>query len=110
MPNEGEKVQFKNYHKKLETPFVIYADFEANGVKNNPGNSYTDAYQKHKDCSYAYKVVFYDKYSKPLELYRGHNAVYKLIKKWCKETLKKHFNKILEIIKADFSKLHGTGC
>ena len=29
MPKEGEKVQFKNYHKKLEVPFVIYADFEA---------------------------------------------------------------------------------
>ena len=29
MPKGGEKVQFKNYHKKLEVPFVIYADFEA---------------------------------------------------------------------------------
>ena len=62
MPKEGEKVQFKNYHKKLDVPFVIYADFEAivekiHGVKNNSGSSYTDAYQKHKDCSYAYNVV-----------------------------------------------------
>ena len=29
MPNKGEKVQFENYHKQLEVPFVIYADFEA---------------------------------------------------------------------------------
>ena len=109
MPKEAEKVQFKNYHKKLEVPFVIYAEFEAivekiHGVKNNPGSSYTDAYQKHKDCSYAYKVVCChdDQYSKPLQLYRGKNAVYKFIEKmleekWCQEILKKHFNKILEI-------------
>ena len=110
MANEGEKVQFKNYHKKLEVPFVIYVDFEAivekiHGVKNNPDNSCTDVYQKHKDCSYVYKVVccYDDQYSKPIELYRGPNAVYKFIEKmleeekWCKETLKKHFNKQLEI-------------
>ena len=110
MPNEGEKVRFKNYHKKLEAPFVICVDFEAivekiHGVKNNSDNSYTDAYQKHKDCSYAYKVAccYDDQYSKPLQLYRGKNAVYKFIEKmleeekWCKETLKKHFNKQLEI-------------
>ena len=114
MPNEGEKVQFKNYHKKLEAIFVIYADFEAivekiHGVKNNSDNSYTDAYQKHKDCRYVYKVVccYDDKYSKPLELYREPNAVYKFIEKmleeekWCKETLKKHFNKTLEITTAE---------
>ena len=114
MPKEGEKVQFKNYHKKLDVPFVIYADFEAivekiHGVKNNPGTSYTDTYQKHKDCSYACKVVccYDDQYSKPIELSRGPNAVYKFLEKmleeekWCQETLKKHFNKQLEMTKAD---------
>ena len=46
---------------------------------------------------------YHDKYSKPLELYRGPDAVYIFIermlkeKKWCKKTLKKHFNKQLEI-------------
>ena len=48
MPNNGEKVQFKNYHKQLQVPFVIYADFEAivekiHGVKQDSDNSYTDA-------------------------------------------------------------------
>ena len=108
MPNKGEKVQFENYHKQLEVPFVIYADSEAivekiHGLKNNPDTtSYTDAYQKHKDCSYAYKVVYCydDQYSKPLGLYRGPDVVYKFIErmleeeKWCKKTLKKHFNSI----------------
>ena len=83
MPNEGGKVQFKNCHYQLEVPFVIYADFEAilekiHSVKNNSDNSYTDAYQKHMDCSYTYKVVCCCyKYSKPLELYRGPDSVYK---------------------------------
>ena len=114
MPNKGEKVQFKNYHKQLEVPFVIYADFEAivekiHGVKNDPDNSYTDAHQKHTDCSYAYKVVccYDDQYSKPLQLYRGPDAVYKFIErmleeeKWCKKTVKKHFNELLGKIKEE---------
>ena len=28
MPKADDKVYFKNYHKRLEVPFVIYADFE----------------------------------------------------------------------------------
>ena len=92
MPNKGEKVQFKNFHKQLEVPIVIYADFEAivekiHGAKNNSDNSYTDTYQKHKDCSYAYKVIccYDDQYSKPLELYRGENEVYKFIERMLEE-------------------------
>ena len=54
-------MQFKNYHKQLEVPFVIYADLEVIvekihggilAVKNDPDISYTDANQKHKDCCY----------------------------------------------------------
>ena len=29
MPEKGDKVYFKNHHKQLPVPFVIYADFEA---------------------------------------------------------------------------------
>ena len=29
MPKADDNVYFKNYHKGLEVPFVIYADFEA---------------------------------------------------------------------------------
>ena len=35
MPKEGENVlKFKNFHKQLPVPFVIYADFEEEGKKN----------------------------------------------------------------------------
>ena len=29
MPAQGEKIKFKNYHKQMQVPFFIYADFES---------------------------------------------------------------------------------
>ena len=120
MPEKGEKVHFKNHHKQLSVPFVIYADFEAitekvHGCQPNNNKSYTEAYQNHKDCGYGYKVVccYDDKYSKPVQIYRGENAVYKFMENmleevnWCKSKMKKHFNKPLKMTKkneTDFQK------
>ena len=120
MPEKGDKVYFKNHHKQLAVPFVIYADFEAitekvQGCQPNNEKSYTEAYQKHKDCGYGYKVVccYDDKYSKPVQIYRGENAVYKFMENmleevnWCKSKMKKHFNKPLKMTKeneTDFQK------
>ena len=114
MPEEGDKVYFKNHHKQLSVPFVIYADFEAitekvQGCQPNTDKSYTEAYQQHKDCGYGYKVVccYDDKYSKPKEIYRGENAVYKFMENmleevnWCKSKMKKYFNKPLIMTDAD---------
>ena len=28
-PEEGEYVKFKNYERKIKSPFMIYADFES---------------------------------------------------------------------------------
>ena len=120
MPEKGDKVFFKNYHKQLPVPFVIYADFEAltekiQGCQPNNEKSYTEAYQKHTDCGYGYKVVccYDDKYSKPVQIHRGENAVHKFMENmleevnWCKSIMKKHFNKPLEMTKEneiDFKK------
>ena len=120
MPEKGDKVYFKNHHKQLSVPFVIYADFEAiteKVVSCQPNNdkSYTEAYQNHKDCGYGYKVVccYEDKYSKPVQIYRGENAVHKFMENmleeanWCKLKMKKHFNKPLKMTKkneTDFQK------
>ena len=94
MPKQGENIlKFNNFHKQLPVPFVIYADFEAitkkvQGCKQsaemeNEKNkrSYTEAYQTHEDCGSAYKVICcYDyKYSKPIQTYRGENAIYKFM-------------------------------
>jgi len=82
MPTVGSKIYFKNHHKMLPVPFVIYADFEAITEKIDscqPSNkkSYTPTCQSHRACGFGYKVVCYEdqSYSKPVEIYRGDDAV-----------------------------------
>ena len=69
---------------------LIYADFESvlKGIKSNDKNnaSYTKKYQDHIPCSFADKVVcIEDRFSKPVILYRGKNAVYRFIEAIPKE-------------------------
>ena len=73
-------IKFKNYFKQLSVPFKIYADFECllRGVQSSDKNnsSYTEKYQDHIPCSFAYKVVCVDnKFSKKVLFYRGKNAI-----------------------------------
>ena len=115
MPEKGKNIlKFNNFHKQQKVPFVIYADFEAitekiSGCEPNNDKSYAEAYQKHIDCGYGYKVVccYDDKYSKPVQIYRGEKAVYKFMGKmleevdYCKKVIRKHFNKPLKMTKYD---------
>jgi len=84
LPAKGSKIYFKNQHRIQPVPFVIYADFEALTNKIDtcqpPPNfkkSFTDAYENHQACSYGYKVVCHSdqSYSKPVEIYRGREAI-----------------------------------
>jgi len=108
MPKKGSVVKFKNYHKQLLVPFVIYADFEAFTQKiDRPScqptakKPYSVKYQQHLTYSYKYKIVccYDDKFSKPIQIYRGKNATYKFLEamleevKYCNQTFKIHFNK-----------------
>ena len=118
MPTKDNNIlKFNNFHKQQPVPFAIYADFEAitekiHGCQQEGKKSYTEAYQKHTDCGYGYKVVccYDDKYTKPIQLYRGENAVYKFMEnileevKWCKKVMKKHFNKPLKMSNEDEQK------
>ena len=122
MPKQGENIlKFNNFHKQLPVPFVIYADFEAitkkiqgceqseEMKKDKDRRSYTEAYQTHEDCGYGYKVVccYRERYSKPIQTYRGENAVHKFMEKmleeveYCKAVIKKHFNKPLAMTEDD---------
>ena len=115
MPDkENNILKFINFHKQQPVPFIIYADFEAiiekiSGCKPNNDKSYTEAYQKHTDCGYGYKVVccYDNKYTKPVQIYRGEKAVYKFMEsmleevKYCKKTMRKCFNKPLKMTKDD---------
>ena len=99
-------ISFKNHFKQLPVPFKMYADFECilrrvKGSHKNNG-SYTEKYQDHIPCSFAYKVVCVDnKFSKKVVPYTGKNVVYKFIKTileeydYCKKMMKEHFNKNL---------------
>ena len=118
MPTKDNNIlKFENTHKQLPVPFVIYADFEAitekmHGCRPNDDKSYTEAYQKHTDCGYGYKVVccYDDKYTKPLQIYRGEKAVYKFMNamlsevRYCKKVMKEYFNKPLKMTKDDEEK------
>ena len=115
MPDKNDNIlKFNNFHKQQAVPFVIYADFEAitekiQGCQQNDEKSFTEAYQKHTDCGYGYKLVccYDDKYTKPLQLYRGQNAVYGFMEamlqevKYCKKVLCDFFNKPLKMTKDD---------
>ena len=122
MPKKGENIlKFNNFHKQLPVPFVIYADFEAitkkvQGCKQSEEmekekekRSYTEAYQTHEDYGCGYKVVccYDDKYSKPIQTYRGENAVNKFMEKilekveYCKDLVKEKFNKPLVMTEDD---------
>ena len=112
MPTKKNNIlRFNNSHKQLPVPFVIYADFEAitekiQGCRRNNNKSYTEAYQKHTDCGYGYKVVCHydDKHTKPVQIYRGEKAVYKFMEamldevQYCKTIMKNNFNKPLIIM------------
>ena len=114
IPSKNEKIEFKNYHKQLAVPFVIYADFEAitekiHSCKPNNNSSFTEKYQKHTCCSFAYKVVccYDDKFSKDIKVYRGEDAAYKFIEsvlweqKYCKAIVNNYFNKPLVMTNKD---------
>ena len=92
-------ISFKNYFKQLPVSFKIYADFECifkkveSSSKNN--GSYTEKYQDHIPCSFAYKVVCANNnFSKKFVLCSGKNAAYRFTD-FCKKMIKKHFNKNL---------------
>ncbi|PFX15495.1 Collagen-like protein 6, partial [Stylophora pistillata] len=74
MPDEGTFLSFKNHQRKIDVPFVIYADFESiikplNSAQPFPEKSYTDKKQLHIPVSFCYyiKCSFDDQYSKLVE-------------------------------------------
>ena len=120
MPAKGEYIKFcymlkyvKSYERKMQSPYMIYADFESifsaeNNEKQNPKRFYTNKYQKHIACSYVYKLECVDdKFSKPFKTYLGKDKFYNFINnmieesKYCSDVMKKYFNKELVMTKED---------
>ena len=112
MPKKSEYVKFKNFERKIKSPFMIYANFEnilvpEDNVKENPNEPYTIKYQKHVACSYGYKLVCVnDKFSKLFKSYLGEDTVYNFISSMIKEG-KNHlmkFDETFDVMKKQFSK------
>ena len=85
MPKEGEnKMAFRNYHKQMKVPYVVYADFECLVKKiatcePDDKNSFTVKTEKHEPCGFSYAIVRSDGQSFGPYTYRGEDAVYKFI-------------------------------
>ena len=80
-PTGKDKLKFTKKEHQMPLPFVIYADFESVLEKveaplPNPTVTSTTAYQKHKACGAAYKIVSTDPrfYHEPVIL-RSSNCV-----------------------------------
>ncbi|GBO02349.1 hypothetical protein AVEN_108875-1 [Araneus ventricosus] len=90
---KNETIKFKNYHKSLRTPFVMYADFECLTTKTDTcqpdeNGSYMQKYQKHETMSSALYIKYkHDDYKPPIT-YRGPNATKVFYAKMKSEALK----------------------
>ena len=61
MPPKNTMLCFKNYHKQLPIPFVVYAGFECftkpiNTCSPNPEKSYNYNYQKHEPSGFCFYI------------------------------------------------------
>ncbi|CAC5362600.1 unnamed protein product [Mytilus coruscus] len=86
LPEEGEVLEFKEYAKTAQIPFVIYADFECltrrvDTCHPNLNISSTTTYQQTEAYSFGYQRVSVDKrYDKPPVIYRGPDVVENFIR------------------------------
>ena len=82
MLQEGENtMEFKNHHKQMKVPYVVYADFECvlekiDGCEPSPKESFTVKTEKHEPCGFSYIVVRSDGTLSGPFTYRGREAVY----------------------------------
>lgn len=98
LPNEGSFIEFKNYHRKQDIPYVIYADFETilqPFVNIEPcNNTNTLKLQQHIPAAFSYNIVSsVNEHFNRFKLYRGEDCVSKFI-----EMLYKDVEDIVELL------------
>ena len=88
MPAPGEKIKFKNYHKQMQVPFVIYADFESiiKPYQAAAGDK-SEIKSKHQACGFGYQIVRYDGASSNVRIYRGEDAGEQFLKSLHQEVI-----------------------
>lgn len=86
IPEKGTLLEFKNFSRKQDVPFVIYADFETilkpiQGCEPDASSCYTVNRQQHVPAAFAYQIVCsYNKNLNRFVQYRGKDCVKKFIK------------------------------
>lgn len=85
LPGKGTYLEFKNFARKQDMPFVIYADFETllapyQSCQPDPNLSFTEKSKKHIPIAFAYHVVCsFDTSLNRFVQYRGSDCVKKFI-------------------------------
>lgn len=85
LPEKGSVLQFKNYERKQNIPYVIYADFETmlqpvQGCEPDPNSSGTYDLQQHIPVAFAYSIICtHDETQNSFINYRGGDCVSKFI-------------------------------
>ena len=93
----------KSYFKQIPVPFKIYADFEYNlkSVESMKVFSLKNIKITFLVVLLTNLFVFDGEFTKPIVVFRGKNAAYKVIEailkefEYCKKEMTKHFNKSL---------------
>src|SRR5277367_63745 len=79
---EREDIKFKNEHKILRVPYVLYCDMESLLKPMHEASRNTVKFQKHTACSFGiYAHSVYNNIKEPLTIYRGPNAAEKFLEK-----------------------------
>ncbi|XP_046811879.1 uncharacterized protein LOC124421113, partial [Lucilia cuprina] len=101
MPDPGDNIlNFKNFKKQMDVPFVVYADFECILESTNVQNSSNvKSVQKHIPYAYSYfiKCSFDSKLDK-FRIYSGENSPKHFFKSLVEDTLY-IYNNYLRIVK-----------
>ncbi|XP_049872417.1 uncharacterized protein LOC126380040 [Pectinophora gossypiella] len=91
LPPKGSFIEFKNYNRKQNVPFVVYADFESMLVpyetcENDPIKSSTMTHQQHVPVAFAYHLVCtVDERYNHITSYRGQDCVDKFVDSICND-------------------------
>lgn len=84
---EGGTIKFKNHHKQMPTPYVMYGDFESLLIPiqrdeciRSPEQTWTVKDHRHEACGFSLLTVRYDGESEPPIKYRGPNVMEHFLK------------------------------
>ena len=100
-------ITFKNYRRKMQVPFVIYADFECFTEKMDTcspddRDSFTNQYQKHKPSGFCYLIkCFDDEVFEPKLVMRTANSSEDDIPQMFQESLEEDIKKIYNQFKSE---------